>query len=62
MQEHIDYCEFEYYGSKHLENDLTKFIQQNWFYKKFNVDKRSSYISMHAHIRPNEKRRSSDSI
>ncbi|MGJ0363783.1 hypothetical protein NG770_07455 [Aliarcobacter cryaerophilus] len=40
-----EYCGFEYYGSKHLENTLTKFIQQYWFYKKFNVDKRSSHLS-----------------
>lgn len=36
---------FEYYGSKHLENDLTKFIQLYWFPKKFNVDKRKSHLS-----------------
>lgn len=40
-----NYCGFEYYGGKHLENDLTKFIQQYWFYKKFNVDKRKSHLS-----------------
>lgn len=45
MNELKDYCGFEYYGSKHLENDLTKFIQQYWFYKKFNVDKRTSHLS-----------------
>lgn len=45
MQELSDYCGFEYYGSKHLENDLTKFIQQYWFYHKFNVDKRTSHLS-----------------
>lgn len=36
---------FEYYGSKHLENDLTKFIQLYWFPRKFNVDKRKSHYS-----------------
>lgn len=36
---------FEYYGSKHLENDLTKFIQLYWFPKKFGVDKRKSHLS-----------------
>lgn len=36
---------FEYYGSKHLENDLTKFIQLYWFPHKFNVDKRKSHYS-----------------
>lgn len=45
MTELGDYCGFKYYGSKHLENDLTKFIQQYWFYNKFNVDKRTSHLS-----------------
>ncbi|MGJ0357243.1 N-acetyl sugar amidotransferase [Aliarcobacter cryaerophilus] len=45
LQELNDYCDFEYYGSKHLENDLTKFVQQYWFYKKFNVDKRKAHLS-----------------
>ena len=45
MSELSDYCGFQYYGSKHLENDLTKFIQQYWFYNKFNVDKRTSHLS-----------------
>ena len=39
------YCEFEYYGSKHLENTLTKFVQVYWFYNKFGVDKRRSHLS-----------------
>ncbi len=38
-------CGFEYYGSKHLENSLTAFIQLYWFPKKFNVDKRTSHLS-----------------
>lgn len=45
MLELQNYCGFEYYGSKHLENTLTKFIQQYWFFHKFNVDKRSSHLS-----------------
>ncbi|MCX5590192.1 N-acetyl sugar amidotransferase [Alcaligenes endophyticus] len=45
MKELADSCGFEYYGSKHLENDLTKFIQQYWFYHKFGVDKRTSHLS-----------------
>jgi len=45
MSELKYYCGFEYYGSKHLENDLTKFIQQYWFYNKFKVDKRTSHLS-----------------
>lgn len=40
-----EYCGFEYYGSKHLENDLTAFIQLYWFPIKFNVDKRKSHLS-----------------
>lgn len=45
LQELHDFCGFEYYGSKHLENTLTKFIQLYWFPKKFNVDKRTSHLS-----------------
>lgn len=40
-----EFCNFEYYGRKHLENELTKFIQLYWFYKKFGVDKRTSHLS-----------------
>ena len=40
-----DYCDFIYYGNKHLENTLTKFIQLYWFPKKFKVDKRKSHYS-----------------
>jgi asparagine synthetase B (glutamine-hydrolysing) len=45
LNELADFCGFEYYGSKHLENTLTKFIQVYWFYKKFGVDKRRSHLS-----------------
>lgn len=45
LQELNDFCGFEYYGSKHLENTLTKFIQTYWFYHKFGVDKRRSHLS-----------------
>lgn len=45
MQELQDFCGFEYYGSKHHENLLTKVIQIYWFYHKFNVDKRTSHLS-----------------
>lgn len=45
LKELNDYCGFEYYGSKHLENTLTKFIQLYWLPKKFNVDKRTSHLS-----------------
>jgi len=40
-----DFCGFEYYGSKHLENILTAFVQLYWFPKKFGVDKRTSHLS-----------------
>ena len=40
-----EFCDFEYYGRKHLENILTAFIQCYWFPKKFGVDKRRSHLS-----------------
>ncbi len=45
LKELSGFCDFEYYGSKHLENTLTKFIQLYWFYNKFGVDKRRSHLS-----------------
>ena len=45
FKELSDFCGFEYYGSKHLENVLTAFIQLYWFPKKFHVDKRTSHLS-----------------
>lgn len=45
FEELKEFCGFEYYGSKHLENTLTAFIQLYWFPKKFGVDKRSSHLS-----------------
>ncbi|MCI8747832.1 MAG: N-acetyl sugar amidotransferase [Lachnospiraceae bacterium] len=39
------FCGFQYYGAKHLENKLTAFIQLVWFTKKFGVDKRTSHLS-----------------
>lgn len=45
FQELNDFCGFEYYGRKHLENILTGFIQLYWFPKKFGVDKRKSHLS-----------------
>lgn len=45
IKELNEFCGFEYYGSKHLENTLTKFIQLYWFYHKFGVDKRTSHLS-----------------
>lgn len=40
-----EFCGFEYYGRKHLENYLTAFIQLYWFPKRFHVDKRKSHLS-----------------
>lgn len=40
-----EYCGFEYYGSKHLENHFTAFIQGCWLPEKFGVDKRTSHLS-----------------
>ena len=45
LKELRDFCGFEYYGSKHLENTLTKFIQMWWFYNRYGVDKRRSHLS-----------------
>lgn len=45
FRELYEFCGFEYYGRKHLENSLTAFIQTYWFYKKFGVDKRTSHLS-----------------
>lgn len=40
-----EFCGFEYYGGKHLENALTAFIQLRWFPEKFHVDKRTWHYS-----------------
>lgn len=40
-----EFCGFEYYGRKHLENILTAFVQLYWLPKKFGVDKRTSHLS-----------------
>lgn len=40
-----EFCGFEYYGRKHLENKLTAFLQLYWMPKKFNADKRVSHLS-----------------
>lgn len=40
-----EFCGFEYYGRKHLENIFTAFAQLYWFPKKFKVDKRKSHLS-----------------
>lgn len=45
MQELEEFCGFQYYGSKHLENRLTEFVQLYWMPSKFGVDKRTSHFS-----------------
>ncbi len=40
-----DFCGFEYYGRKHLENIFTAFTQLVWFPQRFGVDKRKSHLS-----------------
>lgn len=45
FQELKEFCGFEYYGRKHLENILTAFIQLYWLPKKFHSDKRVSHLS-----------------
>lgn len=45
LEELANFCDYENYGSKHLENLLTKFTQTYWFYNKFGVDKRRSHLS-----------------
>lgn len=45
FRELYEFCGFEYYGSKHLENILTAFVQCYWLPKKFGVDKRTSHLS-----------------
>lgn len=40
-----EFCGFEYYGRKHLENVFTAFVQLVWFPEKFGVDKRTSHLS-----------------
>ncbi len=45
FEELADFCDFEYYGSKHLENILTAFVQLYWFPKKFGIDKRVYHLS-----------------
>lgn len=45
FDELAEFCGFEYYGRKHLENILTAFIQLYWFPKKFNMDKRVHHLS-----------------
>lgn len=45
LKELFEFCGFEYYGSKHLENIFTAFVQLYWLPMKFGVDKRKSHFS-----------------
>lgn len=45
FKELSDFCGFQYYGRKHLENIYTAFTQLKWFPQKFKVDKRTSHLS-----------------
>ncbi len=45
IQELKEFCDFNYYEAKHLENILTKVVQLYWYYNKFGVDKRTSHLS-----------------
>lgn len=40
-----EFCGYEYYGRKHLENIFTAFVQLYWLPLKFGVDKRTSHLS-----------------
>lgn len=45
FNELANFCDFQYYGRKHLENILTAFVQLVWLPEKFGVDKRTSHLS-----------------
>jgi hypothetical protein len=45
LDELKDYADFIYYGGKHHENILTRFLQCYYLPKKFNYDKRKSHYS-----------------
>lgn len=40
-----DFCGFEYYGGKHYESILTRFLQCYYLPEKFGMDKRKSHFS-----------------
>lgn len=40
-----DFCDFEYYGGKHYESILTRFLQCYYLPQKFGIDKRKSHFS-----------------
>ena len=45
LQELADFSGYRYYGAKHCESYLTKFMQWHYLPVKFNVDKRKSHLS-----------------
>lgn len=45
VQELRDFCGYEYYGGKHHESILTRFMQCWYLPEKFGVDKRKSHLS-----------------
>lgn len=45
LKELKDFCDFTYYGRKHHENILTRFLQCYYLPVKFNKDKRKSHLS-----------------
>ena len=45
VQELHDFCGYEYYGAKHHESILTRFMQCWYLPVKFGVDKRKSHLS-----------------
>ena len=45
VQELRDFCGYEYYGAKHHESILTRFMQCWYLPEKFGVDKRKSHLS-----------------
>lgn len=45
VQQLYDFCGYEYYGGKHHESILTRFMQCWYLPEKFGVDKRKSHLS-----------------
>jgi hypothetical protein len=45
LKELHDFCGFEYYGGKHYESILCRFLQCYYLPSKFGVDKRKSHLS-----------------
>lgn len=45
LKELNDFSGFEYYGAKHFESILTRFLQSYYLPKRYNFDKRKSHLS-----------------